>query len=275
MKSSLSLPNKTLPKDTQIMRLSIMSIFLFILLTGCSAPTYSIKPQFTPKTPVSSETGSVVFSTLDTSKWDVAYAFVFGTHPLPVSIYDITDDLKYIGTMHTSSSSFIEYTPPFGKRILMLTSNGLHAISPFYHTDFIEVDITKDKMTHIAISQSGLRQMPYFHELLMKDKDFDFCSQPNNESYISDDKMNTYMSENGIDPNAKYFKKYCNMLSSKYKSINVPNQHAYQEFESRKAKIQDLKNKDFPEWKKDHTTHEVFDLVKPILLADINQTDNK
>lgn len=256
------------------MRLSILSILLFILLTGCSAPINSVKPQFTPKTSVSADKGSVVFSTLDTSKWDVAYTVVFGTHPLPVSIYDVTDDLKYIGTMHTSSSSFIEYTPPFGKRVLMLTSNGLHAISPFYHTDFIEVDITKEKMTHIAISQSGFRQMPYFHELLMKDKDFDFCSQPNSEPYISDDKMNSYMSTQGIDPNAKYFKKYCNMLSSKYKSINVPNQNAYNEFEARKSKIQDLKNKDFSEWKKDHPTHEVFDLVKPILLADINQTNN-
>lgn len=274
MKSSLSLPNKTLPKDIQIMRLSILSILLFILLTGCSAPINSVKPQFTPKTSVSTDMGSVVFSTLDTSKWDMAYTLVFGTHPLPVSIYDITGDLKYIGTMLTSSSSFIEYTPPFGKRTLMLTSNGLHAISPFYHTDFIEVDITKEKMTHIAISQSGFRQMPYFHEILMKDKDFDFCSQPNDESYISDDKMNNYMSEHSIDPNAKYFKKYCTMLSNKYKSIIVPNQNAYNEFESRKAKIQDLKDKDFPEWKKDHTKQEVFDLLKPISVADNNQTND-
>lgn len=256
------------------MRFSFISVLLFILLTGCSAPINSVKPQFTPKTFVSTDMGNVVFSTLDTSKWDIAYTFVFGTHPLPVSVYDITDDLKYIGTMQTSSSSFIEYTPPFGKRILMLTSNGLHAISPFYHTDFIEVDITKDKTTHIAISQSGFRQMPYFHELLMKNKDFDFCTQPLDEAYISDDKMNTYMSQNGIDLNAKYFKKYCTMLSSKYKSINVPNQNAYTEFESRKSKIQDLKNKDFPEWKKDHIKQEVFNLVKPILVTDMNQTNN-
>lgn len=256
------------------MRLVFISILVFLLLTGCSAPTYSVKPQFTPNTSVFTDMGNIKFSTLDTSKWDIAYAFVFGTHPLPVSIYDITNDLKYIGTIQTASLNFLEYTPPLGRRIFMLTSNGLHAISPLYHTDFIEVDITKDKITHIAISQSGFRQMPYFHELLMKDKDFSFCSQTNIESYISDDRMNQYMSEQGVDSNAKYFKKYCTMLSNKYKSIIMPNQNAYNEFESRKAKIQDLKDKDYPEWKKDHSKHEVFDLLKPILIADANQTNN-
>lgn len=256
------------------MRLIFISILVFILLTGCSAPTYSMKPQFTPNTSVSTDMGSIKFSTLDTSKWDVAYTFVFGTHPLPFSIYDITNDLQYIGSMQTTGLNFIEYTPPLGRRILMLTSNGLHAISPFYHTDFIEVDITKDQITHIAISQSGFRQMPYFHEILMKDKDFDFCSQPNDESYIPDNKMNNYMSEHGIDPNAKYFKKYCTMLSNKYKFIIVPNQNAYNEFESRKAKIQNLKDKDFPEWKKDYSKQEVFDLLKPISVADNNQTND-
>lgn len=256
------------------MRFFFISILLFILLTGCSAPINSVKPQFTPKPSASTDLGSIKFSTLDTSKWDIAYTFVFGTNPLPVTIYDITDDLKYIGSMQTAGSSFIEYTPPLGHRIFMLTSNALHAISPFYHTDFIEVNITKDKITHIAISQSGFRQMPYFQELLMKDKDFYFCSQPNDESYISDNKMNNYMSENGIDPNAKYFKKYCTILSSRYKSILIPNQNAYNEFESRKAKIQNLKEKDFPEWKKDHTKQETFNLLKPILVSDINQTND-
>lgn len=256
------------------MKFSFILILLFILLTGCSAPINSVKPQFTPNTSVSANMGSIKFSTLDTSKWDIAYTFVFGTHPLSVSIYDITNDLKYIGTIQTNGLNFIEYTPPLGQRTFMLTLNGLHAISPFYHADFIEVNITKDKITHIAISQSGFRQMPYFHELIMKDKDFDFCSQPNDESYISDNKMNDYMSMHGIDLNAKYFKKYCKMLSSKYKSIIIPNQNAYSEFESRKAKIQDLKDKNYPEWKKDHSKQEVFDLLKPILVDDINQTND-
>lgn len=80
-------------RDKQTMKFSFISTLLFILLTGCSAPINSVKPQFTPNTSVSTDMGSVKFSTLDTSKWDLAYAFVFGAQPLPVSIYDITDDL--------------------------------------------------------------------------------------------------------------------------------------------------------------------------------------
>lgn len=246
------------------MKFIFMAIFVIALLTGC-APKNNVKAQFQSRLSASDKVGRVIVSSLDISKYDLTYALLFGVNPLDFSVYDITEDIKFIGLSNTANAvSFLEYNSPIGRRTFMLTSNAVHAWSPFYHTDFIEVDVTNNKTTQIAVSQSGLRQMPYFHELLMKDEDFDFCSQPSNESYLPDSKMSLYMSEHNIDLNAKYFKKYCNVLSSEYKKINSSYEVGKDKFESNKDKIQELKNKDFPVWQKEHGKQEAFDLAKPI-----------
>lgn len=260
------------------MRITLILGSILILLAGCSAPLATLKPDFTPLTATPEKKGHVIFSLFDAPKGngELFLRFMFGMpRGIEASVYDVTDGLLYLGTFKPNTSgNFIEYDAPLGKRTFMLTFPDFPKPLALDHTDFIEVDITKDNTTHIALSQYGLRQMTYLTEIKMQDKDFNYCSHLTGKYDIRDENIKKYMMSENIDENAKYFVSYCRTLSNNFKYILTPNATAYDMFEQNKIKVKNIKEKYMPEWKQNYVKVNAFNLVQPIQIAssENNQT---
>lgn len=263
------------------MKFTIYIITVLVLLVGCSAPMTDLKPQFTKKETLPNDRGHVVFNTFDVPKGngELFIRFMFGMpRGIEASIYDVTDDLVYLGTYKAGRSGFLEYDAPIGKRVFMITFPDFPKPLGIDHTDFIEVNVSKEKMTHIAISQYGLMQMSYLSEIAIEDKHFDYCTELTGKYDVREENIVKYMSANKIDPNAKYFLGYCRMLSNNFRSIITPNANGYASFEANKLKVQQLKEKNFQEWKKSYVRQDPFDMLQPFKLfrtaaADSNETN--
>lgn len=245
------------------MKFILIIISTIALFSGC-APINNVPPQFKPKSSLPKDKGYVIFDgfgvPIDTG--ELMTRFVFGTpREFIAGLYDVTDGLEFIGKM--SSSDFVEYNPPLGRRIFMLvTPPFIEKSIPivFEHADFIEVNVTKEKTTHISLSVSGIIQKPYFHEVNFNEQHFDYCLQLHGDHRSKDDNVTQYMSAQGMNLDANYFRHYCEMFSENFKKVVIPVSLDYEKFEQHKAELQDLKEKYMSEWKEKNIRSKPFDL---------------
>lgn len=254
----------------------IIGIFFY----GCVAP-FDVKKTFSPQSLyITQNKGYVIFADFDipqavTRKFMVSNGIV--TSSL-VKIYDVTDEIKFIGYIGVSppvldlSKSFIESSIPFGKRIFMLVEEErFMGMTTNYRTDFIEIDVKKNTITKIALSLYPDKKTllgdwtlrPKFTQISIDDKTFDICSNNAGDSDTKEQNIINFMRQEHIDPQQKYFKNFCKMLSSERKNILTLNEKSQEDFEKNKAKIEEVKKRDFPEWEKTMNKNRIFPLIQP------------
>jgi hypothetical protein len=245
------------------MKFILIIISTIVLFSGC-APIKNVPPQFKPKSSLPQDKGYVIFDGFGVpiDSGELITRFVFGIpRGFIAGIYDVTDGLEFIGKM--SSNDFIEYNPPVGRRTFMLvTPPFIEKSIPIVleHTDFIEVNVTKEKTTHISLSVSGIIQKPYFYEVNFNEQHFDYCLQLQGDYRSKDENLTKYMSTQGIDLDAKYFKHYCEMFSENSRKVVTPESLDYTKFEQHKTELQNLKEKYISEWKEKNLKSKPFDL---------------
>lgn len=257
----------------------LLTVFL---LSGCAH--LDVKNQFTQRDTrkVTPEISYVIFSDFDipqpvTRTFRTPYSL---PQPHFISIYDVTEDTKYIGYMSVHPpvirirDNFAEAYLPVGKRTLMLVWSqikGFPLIGSNYYTDFIEINVIKNQITNVAVSEYPWGQRfsdtwithPMFTQIVMNDEAFSFCSQNEGDEDTKEQNILKFMQQVSIDSQQKYFKTYCQMLSSKQKSIFSLNEKSYEDFETEKSKIEELKNRDFQEWQNSKNKNRVFPLIQP------------
>ena len=103
------------------------------------------------------------------------------------TIYDVTNEPILIGnlsgvqsgigsrSMFFNSAGWIELDLPAGKHTLMLTVDGFKKASQL-HTEFVDVNVEPQQVKHVTLSQYGFIRFPYFGEILLEQKHYDFCT---------------------------------------------------------------------------------------------------
>lgn len=259
-----------------------MILLTVVLLTGCAH--FDVKKDFTQRDSreIAPNKGYVVFSDFDIPQ-PVTRSFRVNTgtwtaNPTTVTIFDVTEDLKYVGyvwvypPVYKRISSFTEQSFSEGKHTFMLIfKTKFWGIPVESFTDFIEVNITKENTTHIAISYYPYKKallgdwilQPKFTQVLMNDKDFDFCSQTISDKELREQNVSNYMQHVSIASTQKYFQSYCESLASDQKMIFSLNEKSKEDFEKEKAEIEMVKNRDFQKWQNSKNKNKVFSLIQP------------
>lgn len=262
---------------------SFFTILVTVLFfVGCAH--YDVKKPSAQRNlrQITPNNGYVVFSDFDIPQpvnrpFQVSTA-TWKANPVFVDIYDVTQNLNYIGhfavnpPIYNYSNSFIEQSLSLGKHTFMLVfKSKFWGMTVDNLTDFIEVDITKENITHIAVSYYPYKKtllgswmlQPKFTQILMKDKDFEFCSQTISNKEAREQNISNYMQLASIDSKQKYFQSYCQLLSSDQTLIYALNEKSYEDFETEKSKIEEIKNRDYQEWQNSKNKNRVFPLIQP------------
>lgn len=273
--------------------MSLKSLFIIsltvILLSGCGAK-YDVSRYLTLRDieHYPQNEGHVIFSDFDVPQ-SVDRIYIAHNHipnRMPVSIYDVTEEVKYIGNIDVNPPSynnqkinyFAEVSLPIGKRTLMLVENTILGLDKIRGSDFIEINVTKDNIIHIAISsypsqkefiRNNWYTRPKFTKLVgMDNKSFDYCSQniclkcESNFNKNKDENITQFLQQGSIDSQQKYLATYCLALADENKIVTTLNQKSHEEFEKVRAEIQEVKNRDFPEWQISNDKNRVFRLIQ-------------
>lgn len=121
-----------------------------------------------------------------------------------VSIFDITGETRYLGTLFTGSSrrpvfyqQWLEHEFPAGKRTFMLAA-GVNGIGT-HHTDFIEIDVKAGEVSHVALSRYGFLTYPYLGEVQISATDRKFCEALTGKPGEREKAALAHMAASGID----------------------------------------------------------------------------
>lgn len=256
--------------------------FICVLVVGCKTiPAYDVKNGFT-SAPAKNK-GRILISTFRIPKEETGVSIFKFLGALggantntkySASIYDVTNDIQYIGTISSSNydtarsffnQKWVEYNPPVGKRLLMLTS-GFSVFpdendSP--HIDFVEVEARENKTNHVAITQYGYTQMPYFGIVKMSRGNYQFCSNLSKKIPAKTLMLNikNYMKSNKIDEHAIDFQKYCLSLAKEAKVI-LAKKETRKLFLKSKPSLSTLKNDNYDQWLKSEDKLPPYNLMK-------------
>ena len=215
--------------------------------TNVTAPSVNTKTNLGFSPLPAADKGRVLISGVHIPKTEagVSIFYVLGMLSTPqqttgvgfnATIYDVTNEPTLIGnmtgqqsgiggpSMFANSAGWIELDLPVGKHTLMLTNYGFTKANPS-QTDFIEVNVEPQQVKHISLSQYGIIRLPYFGEILLAQKHYDFCtSLPALDNINSSDIRKTtykkrleaiqaYMASNAISAKATDFVDYCQALT--------------------------------------------------------------
>lgn len=259
------------------MKATSLILFLAFFISGCqTVKIHDSKRGFTPSTDV--KRGRILINSFKVPKEEGGTNLFMFLGALggastntryPVSVYDVTDEIKYVGTISGGNRAikriWLEYSAPIGMRRLMLSRNGRSNFpdgSTFVHADYIDVDVKSKQTHHVSLSQHGVNQHPYFANILISKKNRAFCSRlqkPNRDEMVT--QIQSYMSKNKIDPDARDFVNYCVALS-KAAVIFTPNKEAKKQFLVNKSFIKILHKENVKEWEKGKDRLDDYNLFK-------------
>ena len=259
----------------------IFALLSTVLLSGCQTvpPAYTKQTTFT-KAPQSNE-GKVIFSTLhvpprEPGVKDLRILSILvggpGYQPYNVGLFDVTgNQTQYIGQLSNwydparkftefSIVQWLEYTGPVGKRTFMLIHGPIG--STYAHADFLDVDIDSQQVKHVAFSQHGLSQYPYFNEILFNKQRYETCSSFKADSTDKlKDRVEQYMKTENIKPNAKDFIAYCMGMSAPGEVITPTEENKQQVVAKILSNVEAKKKSSFAEWQKQADKNPTYDLM--------------
>ncbi len=202
--------------------------------------------------------------------------------PLYASVYDVTDDIHYIGSLRSLYSydlqaPWLEYEAPMGRRTLMLTSAGGQLFptesSLLPHVDFIEINVEPDADRYVVLSQYGFMKFPYFGEVFIENRHWNGClALEVKDIRARQEIVENYMKANSINSNARDFSRFCQMLSSP-KNILLPNDHAKSQYAQAKPEIEKLRAERYEKWQRENERRLPYNLMK--IYEPINQAQKE
>ena len=199
------------------------------------------------------------------------------------TIYDVTNEPILVGnmtgqqsgistrSMFYNSAGWIELDLPVGKHTLMLTNNGFTKANPS-QTDFIEVNVEPQQVKHVSLSQYGIIRLPYFGEILLAQKHYDFCtSLPALDNINSSDvrkatykkrleAIQAYMVSNAISAKATDFADYCQALTEQ-QPIHKASEAEIKAFEADKVTPMNIKTSHYKSWQEQTERPLRYDLM--------------
>ena len=199
-------------------------------------------------------------------------------HVVGASIFDITDEMRYVGTLLTPGMpAFLEYEAQPGKRTLMLVEAfpGKIAAPPesvMQNIDFIEIETKPESINHVVLSRYGFMRKLYLGEVQISDANRNYCEALTGKPRERDRSVKAYMAENGIDANAADFVSFCRMLSDP-KQIGRPTDEARRQFIELKPHLEKLRVEHYEKWKQEAEKRAPYDLMRsyePIETGDVN-----
>lgn len=262
-------------------------LFLAILLAGCQTLplTETVGRAFTPSLPDKPLIRITEFPIpRDEPGVKLVHFLVGGPglgQPIGASIYDVTDEIHYLGNLaldgvsaSRSTVSWLEYQPPAGRRILMLVEAppkntvALTGGGPLRQVDFIEVEAQPGKVKFIALTRHGFLSKPYFGEIEISETDRNACENLTSPSEESRDawkarleRIDTYMAARGIDQYTRDFRLFCHALSAP-RRIVAPTAEAMKQYAAIKSDIEAARNANYQKWKAESTKSAPYDLMK-------------
>lgn len=187
--------------------------------------------------------------------------------PTGASIFDITEETRYLGTLWISRygdgfTHWLEASVPPGKRRLMLALAGKGSIlGQVEHTDFIEVDVAPGGVTHAVLSRHGFLRHPYLGEVDISDEDRARCSAFAGNRRERASFVEKYMAERQISPYANDFKAFCLLLSDP-KTIQEPNDESLKQVEQSRERIESLRTEGYGKWRSEAEKRVPYDLMR-------------
>jgi len=273
-------------------------IAAFLLLTGCESIqlTEPVGTAFSAPPPDKAQVRITPFAGIPREDEVGATLFHIAVlvgggqvdYPIGASVYDITDDLRYLGNFSFGRDKFnlnnsyknltakpwISFDTAPGRKTLMLVeapaANSIAIVGyvPWRQIDFIEFDAQPGNTNFIALYRHGAMFKPYFNEITISEPDRQYCEklpstrhELRNEIEARDAQIESYMQNRGIDPYARHFRIFCGSLSSS-RNIVVPSQAALQQFAEIKDELAAIRDKYYPIWKEEKDHPKPYDLMK-------------
>lgn len=136
-----------------------------------------------------------------------------GMSPFGISVYDVTSEPKYLGFLWSGGviasvvQEVFEYDTTPGNKVLML-----HRRTPMGgdYVDFVEFSVASNRTEHVAISQYGMMDRPYFRKIELEEAATRHCGQT--KGLTLKDAL-AYRTAQGFGE-SKYAAAYCVALSS-------------------------------------------------------------
>lgn len=258
------------------------------LLAGCQTVplTATVGSSFTASSPDKARLRITAFPIPKDEPGTKLLHFLVGGpglgQPIGASIYDVTDEIRYIGnlvldvvTFSRNPVSWLEYQPPAGRRLLMLVEAppqnaiALTGGGPLRQVDFVEVEAKPGQVKFIALTRQGFLTKPYFGEVDISEADRNACEALTNASESTREAWNTrlkhietYMATRGIDSYTRDFRLFCHILSAP-RRIEAPTPEAMKQYVGIKAEIRAAYESGYPQWKAENPKKKPpYDLMK-------------
>ena len=195
--------------------------------------------------------------------------------PFKATIYDVTNEPQLVGELSGMQwgvglspaqwrgygDGWLEFDAPVGKHLLMLIVDGMVKGSSF-HTDMIEVNVEPQKVTHVSLSQYGFMRFPYFGEIVLDQKHYDFCTSLfGKELEKAHASISQYMVTNNIDAKSTDFANYCQALYMQTSNIK-PNDTLIKKFAAEKTSVEEIKTSHYKSWTQQPEKPVQYDLMK-------------
>lgn len=261
-------------------------IVFAVALSACqTTPMYSYKKETQSASafamPSSKDMGVIRFNGFQTPKDEPGVralhilALIGGgnvNYPVHASVFDVTNETRYVGTTMVDTGSlyggWLEYEVPAGKRRFMLVNAGgpsnIVAVSlGTPHTDFIEVDVKPNGISHVALTRQGFNRYPYFNELVIDEKYLDYCLQqlPRVSMREQFEIVEKYMKDNGIDSKARDYRAYCVKLAGA-KYVQIPNEVSLKQVAELKDRIESIRKEGYTAWSASAEKAPRYDLMR-------------
>lgn len=202
-------------------------------------------------------------------------------YPVGASVFDATDDLRYVGTLSMRGVAlsrgnvpWLEYETKPGHTTLMLVEAPprneivLKSGAPFRQVDFMEINLAPGEIRHIAVTREGALLKPYLGEIALPEADRKHCESLSESDSESSEQwksrvsqIDAYMRERGIDAETRDFKVFCHLLSAP-KQILRPTAGAMTQFAEYREDIEATRAEHHEKWKRDHSVRDPYDLMR-------------
>lgn len=252
----------------------ILALPLALALVGCQIVPLAETSRTTFTAPASGPNGQVRIGAFHIPKEEPGTKlthFLLGgpnlNRPFDASIFDVTGEMRYLGTLTVGWPFWLEYETPAGKHTLMLTAGPSSQRIDWQNIDFIEIDVQPGGINHVALSRYGFLSYPYLGEVQISDPNRKYCESLTGKPGEREKLAIAYMAANGIDPNAKDFERFCRVLSDPKRIVN-PTEEARRQFAELRPQLEKLRAEHYEKWKREAEKRAPYDLMRSYQTVD-------
>lgn len=194
--------------------MSIRACFaaIAVFLAGCATTAPPAPPSAQP----GGDTGRIVLRPFyvpqGTGNNFITALMGGGASPIHIPLYDVTDEPRFLGVLKSRGAtaaglqSAYEHDVPAGNRILMLY---MRKFGGGDFVDFVEISVTPGQVEHVALSQYGMNERPFFARVPMPPEASRFCLE--NAKGLPYADVSAALKSRGVE-GGNYRQHYCQAL---------------------------------------------------------------